>query len=607
MKNFYFIAFVALMLQSTNLLAQAPPSFVSTPILTAQEGIPYSYSAVAIDGNGDRLVYSVPSPGLPSWLTLGPSDEINGIYGTWDNTDLLEYAATTAFDSEGNMYIGDWVHRVIRKFDKGTGTMSVVVGTGIKLNSGEPILENVLATSVNINGCSDIRFDSQDNMYFSDYHTHCIRRVDANTQMITTIFGTPWLSDTPLLYDFTSHITAYGQGFSYCWSLDIDAADNIYVAAAGNSAVFRITEGELYLAAGWPGGPADGSLTSGSLSDLRLNAPTGISLDNNGDLYIADRDNNFVRKVDVSGGTFTTIAGTYRVNTSTGDDGAATSATLIAPWRIDVDQYGNSYVVELDQVTSTGPYGLKIRRIDAITGIITTVAGDGTEGTGNQGDGSSATLAQLYYPYNVLVDDTGNIYIPDYQVERKVYNRGVLSGTPGIGDAGPHEITINAFDGTNTVPQTFTITVAAMDQAEEVAFSNVTNVQFDLGWTRGSGTKCVVFISETTTGTPIPVDNDTYTANTVFGDGTQIGSSGWYCIYNGTGTNVTVTGLTPNTYYKVMVCEYYGDTGSETYLTTTATNNPNEIQSVPISNWAIFLGLLLIGAFIVVRYRTRLV
>ena len=56
-----------------------------------------------------------------------------------------------------------------------------------------------------------------------------------------------------------------------------------------------------------------------------------------------------------------------------------------------------------------------------------------------------------------------------------------------------------------------------------------------------------------------------------------------------------------------MVCEYYGDTGSETYLTTTATNNPNEIQSVPISNWAIFLGLLLIGAFIVVRYRTRLV
>jgi hypothetical protein len=103
--------------------------------------------------------------------------------------------------------------------------------------------------------------------------------------------------------------------------------------------------------------------------------------------------------------------------------------------------------------------------------------------------------------------------------------------------------------------------------------------------------------------TALPVDGTTYTANPVFGDGTQIGSSGWYCIYNGNGTGVIVTGLTPNSNYRYMVCEYNGSAGSEYYNRNTATNNPFEISSVPISNWAIILGILLITTFVVFRFR----
>ena len=146
-------------------------------------------------------------------------------------------------------------------------------------------------------------------------------------------------------------------------------------------------------------------------------------------------------------------------------------------------------------------------------------------------------------------------------------------------------------------------------QASYITFPNVQNTQMSVSWTVGSGANRVVFAIQTGSGgslTALPVDGTTYTANPVFGDGTQIGTSGWFCIYNGNGTDVTVTMLTPNSNYRFMVCEYNGSAGSEYYNTDTATNNPFEISSVPISNWAIFLGIFLIVGFMVVRYSRRL-
>ena len=116
---------------------------------------------------------------------------------------------------------------------------------------------------------------------------------------------------------------------------------------------------------------------------------------------------------------------------------------------------------------------------------------------------------------------------------------------------------------------------APSKQTTKITFSNVSSNVFSINWTRGNGSKCAVFVKQTTTGTASPVNKKTYTANTAFGLGTQIGTSKWYCVYNGTGTNVSVTGLIAGRTYRVMVCEYNGTTGSQEYLTSSATNNPN--------------------------------
>ncbi|MDZ7371534.1 MAG: T9SS type A sorting domain-containing protein, partial [candidate division KSB1 bacterium] len=93
-----------------------------------------------------------------------------------------------------------------------------------------------------------------------------------------------------------------------------------------------------------------------------------------------------------------------------------------------------------------------------------------------------------------------------------------------------------------------------------------------VSWTRGNGDGCAVFVKEGTSGSAEPVDNTIYNASTTFRQGDQIGNSGWYCVYNGTGTSVEITGLNSRTSYRIHVCEYIN--GSIYYNTNTSNNNP---------------------------------
>ncbi|SJZ63166.1 FG-GAP-like repeat-containing protein [Sediminibacterium ginsengisoli] len=97
-----------------------------------------------------------------------------------------------------------------------------------------------------------------------------------------------------------------------------------------------------------------------------------------------------------------------------------------------------------------------------------------------------------------------------------------------------------------------------------------------LGWTNGSGEKRAVFMLDGNSGSPAPATGTDYTANTIFASGSQIGTSGWYCVYAGTGSSVTVTGLSPSKTYRVMVVEFNdgGQSATAQYNTGTATNNP---------------------------------
>lgn len=119
-----------------------------------------------------------------------------------------------------------------------------------------------------------------------------------------------------------------------------------------------------------------------------------------------------------------------------------------------------------------------------------------------------------------------------------------------------------------------------------VNISALTKTTCTVSWVRGTGDKVAVFMKATRTGVAAPVNNTTYTANTAFGSGTQIGATGWYCVYNDTGTSVNVTALTAGTAYSVFAVEYTGGAGSETYETAVPIYNPVVFATVYTVNIA---------------------
>jgi cyanophycinase-like exopeptidase len=120
------------------------------------------------------------------------------------------------------------------------------------------------------------------------------------------------------------------------------------------------------------------------------------------------------------------------------------------------------------------------------------------------------------------------------------------------------------------------------NQALNINISGIFVGKATLAWTRGNGTTCAVFVKQTTSIAELapPLDNTNYTPNTSFSSGTQIESTGWYCVYTGTGTNVLVTNLTGGETYRVMVCEYNGVTGGEVFNITSASNNPRNFNTI---------------------------
>jgi sugar lactone lactonase YvrE len=215
------------------------------------------------------------------------------------------------------------------------------------------------------------------------------------------------------------------------WGVAVDAAGNLYIADTNNNRIRKVTlAGVISTVAGngtW-GFAGDG----GPATAAQLNSPWGIAEDGGGNIYIADMSNNRIRKV-TPAGVISTVAGNGNSGFS-GDGGPATSAGLNYPSGVAVDAAGNFYIADFNNN--------RIRKV-TVGGVISTVAGNGTAGFG--GDGGYATSAQLRYPYGVAVDAAGNLYIADSSNSRirKVTSGGVIStvagnGTYGFsGDGGP--------------------------------------------------------------------------------------------------------------------------------------------------------------------------
>jgi gliding motility-associated-like protein len=238
---------------------------------------------------------------------------------------------------------------------------------------------------------------------------------------------------------------------------------------------------------------------------------------------------------------------------------------------------------------------------------------------GNISFASEINIVTDQEPRRIAIGDLDGDGIPDMaantvnsplNIFRNTGSGGVISFVPKVNfvnNSFSNTLIINDLDGdgkydiaavNNTSMSLFRNNplFAPTVQATNVVFTATTGIKTTASWTNGNGSSRAVFMYAGASGSPLPVDLTAYTANTVFGSGAQIGSSGWYCVYNGTGTTVNITGLTPGTQYQLMVVEQNGSAGDEMYLSTVSTGNPAALTTLSnvatLSNLTISQGTL---------------
>ncbi len=254
-----------------------------------------------------------------------------------------------AKDSYGNIYIVNATCRTIRKIDT-AGIVTIFAGDGTTGYSGDGLAANLAAIGIP----EALAIDKMDNLYVSDQLNHVIRKVNLATGIISTFAG--------------NGTTGYS--------------------------------GDL------------GMATSAQIDNVR-----GIAIDNALNVYLADANQQVIRKIDNSG-IITTIAGTGAFGFS-GDSSLATTAQFNSPTGIAIDNFGDLYVAD---------YGNhRVRKIDLGTGIITTYVGDG--GGGWIGEGVLASTASRSTPFGICFDSLNNLYVTSglYTGVSKIDNSQIIT------------------------------------------------------------------------------------------------------------------------------------------------------------------------------------
>jgi len=295
-------------------------------------------------------------------------------------------------DAQGNLLIPDSVNNRVRRVSALGGIITTVAGTG----SGSFFGDGGPATSAGFGYPTGVKVEQDGGFLIVDLGNSAIRRVDPVTHVITTIAGQGYSGFTGDGGPADQALLSFPEG------IDLDADGNLYIADQGNSRIRRVDAvtgiittiaGNGQFGFGGDGGPA---------TQARLNFPTAVAVDPAGNVFVADLSNNRIRRLDAQTGIITTVAGNGFPGFN-GDGIPATQARLRFPVGVDVDDHGTIYIAD------TGNH--RIRQVDPDTGLITTIAGTGTESFG--GDGGPATAAHLNDPLGVTVDSFGNLWIAD--------------------------------------------------------------------------------------------------------------------------------------------------------------------------------------------------
>jgi sugar lactone lactonase YvrE len=329
----------------------------------------------------------------------------NGLIGFAGDNDIASNAEVSNpmglnFDLSGNLLI--CANVLIRKVNVATTIISTIAGSDTATNQGGNG-DGGPALAADMFDPYAICIDKAGNYYIADYYYSEVRKVDILSGIIDTFAGCRIAGNSG--DGGPAKKAKFGSGIS---SICIDTMHNyMYISDEWNHRVRRVDMSTGIIDAFAGTGINSYSGDSGLAINATFSRILGVCTDQFGNVYIGDWDNARIRKVDFVTGIVTTIAGNGTTGYS-GDNGLAINANISKPTAICIDKDGNLYFS--DETNQ------RVRKVESSTGIITTVAGNGTAGF--SGDGNAAVNASLNHPSGICIDSSYNLFVSDFNNHR---------------------------------------------------------------------------------------------------------------------------------------------------------------------------------------------
>lgn len=303
----------------------------------------------------------------------------------------LDSVSNLVEDPDGNLVFSEGNAARVRRILKKTGALETVAGSGRASFAGD----GGPATKAALKSPSEIAIDPRGNLYVADAANYVLRRVDAKTKLITTIAGIRKNA-------FTGDGLASQAGLARPGGLALDREGRLVIADTMNGRLRRLDfkSGRIETLAG--SGDMAFNGRAGKALETAMAWPNAPRIDRAGNVWFCATGNNRVLKLDAKSGQVLVAAGNG-LNKYGGDGVPGPDAQLSQPASLAVDGSGNVFIADTRNHA--------IRRLDAKTGILTTVAGDGTPGF--EGDGGPAAKARLNLPTGLGLDGKGNLYVVD--------------------------------------------------------------------------------------------------------------------------------------------------------------------------------------------------
>jgi sugar lactone lactonase YvrE len=357
-------------------------------------------------------------------------------------------------DKDGNLLIVEGQGRVVRRViltGEGQDLIRTIAGNGANANTGD----SNLAVYASFGATGGAASDAQGNFFVSDTNFHRVRRITPEGR-IFHFAGSP-SGQSGVQGDFGS---ASAARLSRPTAVVTDAQGNVYIADSGNHRIRRVQAGTNTITTFAGNGAAGFNGDGGPATQAALNNPTGLFFDAAGNLFIADRNNHRIRRIDAATKIITTVAGNGTQGFA-GDDDLATNAQLNNPADVAVDAQGHLFIVD------QGNH--RVRRVNANDRTIKTFAGTGVLGFG--GDGGPALQAKFNTPAGITIDAQGNIYVGDHGNLRVRRMGGAATGGGGPTNRAP-VITSTLANQTITRGQTVELPLTATDEdGDSVTFT----------------------------------------------------------------------------------------------------------------------------------------